>query len=192
VFIPSLEKTYPMKPEEHKLSDYTYIDYESHQNYQGPWPKCFYRYTLFCEGPHFGTHTSNKDVPKDSTGYKNAFLETYDYYDTNPTDGKITVWGWVWIKVGPHHFPRPLIMYFIEINEEGGSSEGEKQGNIYWEQSCAYQNETCNVEVESGSQFGITTVEGNIIEALTSESTDEFVYTYKGDRGDTRVELICE
>jgi hypothetical protein len=186
------DKTYPMKPKNHELKDKTFIDYVSHQYYEGQWPTVFFRYLLFCEGVHLGAQNSRKYIPKDSTGYNSALLTADDRYDTNPSDDYIAIWGWIWVKIGPHHYLRPLIGYSIEINEEGGSSEEETQGNIYWAQSCAYQNETYDVGVSSISQFGITTVEANIIEALTSESTDEFVYTCKGDCGDTRIELICE
>ncbi|MBN1860456.1 MAG: hypothetical protein JW840_03225 [Candidatus Thermoplasmatota archaeon] len=193
VFIYSQVKTYPMKPVDHKLIDNVYIDYESHQEYEGDWPTCFYRYVLFCEGPHFGLRSDIIPVPKDSFGDNSASLVAWDSYDTKPPFGYISVWGWIWIVVDAHFVPRPFLNYSIEISEEGGSSsELEQQGNIYWEQSCAYQNESYDVEVESSSQFGITTIEANIIEALTSESTDEFVFTYNGDRGDTRIELICE
>lgn len=143
-------------------------------------------------GDLYAAHSYKNNVNEGSSGYNPAFLLTDDRNDINEPFGYITVWGWVWIKIGPHHYPRPLIGYSIEINEEGGSSEEETQDNVYWVQSCAYQNETYDVDVSSISQFGITTVEANIIEALTSESTDEFVYTYKGDCGDTRIELICE
>jgi hypothetical protein len=91
------DKTYPMKPNNHELKDKTYIDYVSHQYYEGQWPTVFYRYLLFCEGTHLGAQNSRKYVPKDSTGYNPALLTTDDRYDTASPFGFITVWGWVWI-----------------------------------------------------------------------------------------------
>ncbi len=113
----------------------------------------------------------------------------HDYDDTN-SDNFIWFIGYAWSFGLVHHFSRGLLCY-AQIT----SGSGDLQNSIYsgagyyWKDSCGYFNSTYSLDVDSMTNFGITTVECNISDVLLDN--EQNVYTYAADVGDTQITLTC-
>jgi hypothetical protein len=110
-------------------------------------------------------------------------------------DEHINVDGWVWAKTILPCQPVRLGKYgnySIHINQSVNQTTDLKESSVsfYWEESCSYCNETSEtLDVSSLTQFGITTVEADISNALQGEG--QSIYSFAADRGDVRVEFTC-
>ncbi|MBU0498237.1 MAG: hypothetical protein KKC68_02020 [Candidatus Thermoplasmatota archaeon] len=152
------------------------------------------RYQLFHEGGgianRFFLEDWDEDVDPNPKAIKSKIYAN-EANDVAPVDGKVRIWGWMWATDLRKGTCRPFIpVSQIEIDEGTGSSSGTLiQSNYYWEESCAYENGTYDTDVDSSKSLGITTVDVNITEALEATSEKEYVYTFRGDRGDTRLNI---
>ncbi len=138
-------------------------------------------------GPTFGKNWNPTKPTQDRFG---GYINVFD----DDEDGDIEIWGPSWVRGPKFFFYNPLILYGykIIIVEDGGNTGGENEETTYWEEDCAYRNNSYDVNASSLAIFGINYVEADIYEILQSESSNELAYTFSGDSGDTRVEFVCE
>jgi len=103
--------------------------------------------------------------------------------------GKIVVEIFSTIDYYKHNAILP-ISYQIQIDEGTGQSQtlDEVEG-YYWEGSCAYFNDTHSLSVSNSTSSGVTTVNVDISDVLGSD--EEFIYTFAGENGETRIQITC-
>ena len=114
------------------------------------------------------------------------------YNDTRGSDDYINVNGRVWAgTILPITFKLSKYgSYQIHINNSVNQDIPSSSSNIYWESSVVYSNLTStSISVDSTTQAGVTTVDVDISDILSSD--DECIYSYSADRGDMRVEFTC-
>ncbi|PNX52339.1 MAG: hypothetical protein BV458_10090 [Thermoplasmata archaeon M9B2D] len=58
-----------------------------------------------------------------------------------------------------------------------------------WMGNCGYFNTTYNLDVDSATNFGITTIDCDISNVLLDN--EQYVYTYAADVGETQIQLTC-
>ncbi len=118
-----------------------------------------------------------------------------DIYPYPDGDGKVEIWGRFYValfKGGAMDFMKTQFdPYYIIIGDGQGESVEIEHEYCRWECSCAYHNESYIIPVDSSTISGVTMVEADITDILQSQSTGECVYTFAGDRGDTRIRLTC-
>ena len=126
----------------------------------------------------------------DGAGYVAGNVTAHNSSDEDH-DGDIEVNGFIWgrtlniravqlDKVGDYRI-------IIDSNATQDTGTG---GSYYWEESCAYQNLTSSsISVDSSCQGGVTTIEVDISDIL--DSSDEGIYSFAADRGDTIIEFTC-
>ena len=129
------------------------------------------------------------------TGTLETTIEAYTTDDTND-DGKVKITGWFTAAVfkggtNVKMIDLPIQNYYIVIGEGEGEPVDVEHEYCNWEELCAYHNESYNIPISSNETSGITTIEAYISEILITQSIGECVYTFSGDRGDTRIELTC-
>ena len=112
----------------------------------------------------------------------------HDYDDLGP-DNKINVWGYLWTSHLLKVYPTPLT-YQIQIDSGIGQTQSSYSvGGYYWINSCGYFNTTYDLDVDSTTNFGITTIDCDISNVL--QDNEQLVYTYAADVGDTQIQLTC-
>lgn len=160
---------------------------------QGPGkPEIIMRYAMFCT-ERFIKPCATHPIPKktwggETSGYILGNLQIEDYSDANE-DGLTEMSLWIWCTNGL--IPEVVIRNpNYEMHNSSGANNSAPSGgqSYYWEEDCAYQNSTF-IDVDSATYFGITTVYADISNILNSD--DQYIYSYAGDTGDTRVEFTC-
>jgi hypothetical protein len=189
------DKDHGIKPySDGSMEENVYIKYIVVKQGSGPYGPFDLRYFLFRENllPAIQFPLFEWRDGDDTVGYLSRTLQAHVNDDwIGGGDGYVDLGGWIWVKSPRHQLVAGLLGYKIEIlGTQSGSGSGTESDH-YWEGSCAYLNESYSVAVDSNTASGITTVEFDITEVLQSEWTDEIVYTYAGERGDTRIEVTC-
>jgi len=116
-------------------------------------------------------------------------LKIGEYFDKNG-DGYVRLDGYVWCKPLFGALPMGFALltnYRCHINNTGSNDPGSGVGSYYWEEDCAYMNST-TADVDSHASFGITYVDVNISSFLID---NEYIYTWRGYSGDTRINILC-
>jgi len=113
----------------------------------------------------------------------------HDYDDEN-TDDFIIFVGQAW-SVGWMGHTRATLLSSVHINlgEDQLEPAIYSDTGYYWMNSCGYFNTTYSLDVDSSTNFGITTVDCDISEVLLDNG--QYVYTNAADAGDTRVQMVC-
>jgi hypothetical protein len=138
---------------------------------------------------HEGSNEIFSDLalyPKDSVG---SSILLHDSDDTD-SSGFIYFIGetWSWGFLG---FSRATLLCWAQIITGEGElqSSGPPDIGYYWMNSCGYFNTTYSLDVDSATNFGITTVDCDISNVLLDN--EQYVYTYAADVGDTQIQLTC-
>ncbi|UCF49314.1 MAG: hypothetical protein JSU91_06080 [Thermoplasmatales archaeon] len=106
------------------------------------------------------------------------------------SDDEVSIAGDIWVVSKGLYFHRNLVGYTINIVSGTVTSSPGEQIEYFWEESCAYQNDSYAVSVTNSTSNGITTIDADISNVLTANN-EEFVYTFAADRGDTRITVSC-
>lgn len=158
------------------------------------------RYVLFHEGTgdlfdrlanRFGNLFVWTAISQSNPWPLKDIIEAHVDDDLN-SDDKVDITGKIWAAGRGGYTRIRLAPYDLKIeigNGQGAYSASSEESTYYWESSCAYENGTYDTEVDSSTSLGITTVDVDITEALESTTETEFVYTFRGDRGDTRINI---
>jgi len=131
------------------------------------------------------------DFNDNHNGKVSAFVECPE--DAAGNNSYINVDGYIWaarINTLCYHLNN-YVNYQIHIDQNVNQSYNIDSETYYWEDECAYLNETSEtLAVSSETYFGITTVEADISNVL--QESNQSIYSFAADRGDTRVEFTCE
>ena len=151
--------------------------------------KLWYEIQYPAHGNWFGKNWGGGDS---ETGSAKGGIRVYDVGE----NGEVIITGPLFVfgsgRILPIYVPLSAYSYKIIVDEEGENTLDDDGFNIYWEEACAYYNDTYSVDVSSFTDRGITTVYADIYEVLHSGSSDERIYSFAGDSGDVRVEFTCE
>lgn len=150
-------------------------------------------------GPQFSLnriyliHEGDSEIFSDQAQYDDGSMgmgiTLHDYHDTNSND---IIWfaglAWSWGFIG---HTRANLLGWVIINDGEGSlqSSGSPVVGYYWMNSCGYFNTTYSLDVDSATNFGITTVDCDISDVLLDD--EQYIYTYAADVGDTQIVLTC-
>jgi len=126
------------------------------------------------------------EFPQESMGVTDTL---HDYDDEN-SDDYIGFVGQAW-SVGWLGHTRVTLVNAVHINSGVGQlgSTIFTDAGYYWQNGCGYFNTTYNLDVDSSTNFGITTVDCDISDVLLDNG--QFIYTYAADVGDTRIQVVC-
>ncbi len=116
--------------------------------------------------------------------------DTLHDYDDENSDDYIGFVGQAW-SVGWLGHTRVTLVNAVHINSGVGQlgSTIFTDAGYYWQNGCGYFNTTYNLDVDSSTNFGITTVDCDISDVLLDNG--QFIYTYAADVGDTRIQVVC-
>jgi hypothetical protein len=138
-------------------------------------------------------HEGDSEIFSDQAQYDDdsmgMSITLHDYDDTNSND---RIWfaglAWSWGFIG---HTRATLLGSVIINDGEGSlqSSGSPVVGYYWMNSCGYFNTTYSLDVDSATNFGITTVDCDISDVLLHD--EQYVYTYAADVGDTQIQITC-
>jgi hypothetical protein len=138
-------------------------------------------------------HEGDSTIYHDHAQYDETDMGTpmvlHDYHDVNSND---RIWfaiqAWSWGVLGHTRITLPGL---VVIDEGVGSLQpsGSPVGGYYWMDRCGYYNTTYTLDVDSSTNFGITTIDCDISDILLDNG--QYIYTYAGDVGDTQIELTC-
>lgn len=117
----------------------------------------------------------------------NTVSYTVEKSDDIGTQDIILVAGRCWIVTLRKGTTKALPRTIIIESGEGSSVDLINEESYYWEDSVAYQNESYDVDADSSTSFGITTVTIDLSDVLDND--EECVYIFNGEYGEERVSL---
>jgi hypothetical protein len=156
-------------------------------HYSGGSPWSLNRFFVVHEGALLDPILSQPAVyPDESMGVSTTL---HDYDDEN-SNNYIGFFGQAW-SVGWLGHTRATLVNAVHINSGVGQlgSAMYSDTGYYWQNSCGYFNTTYSLDINSSTNFGITTVDCDISDVLLDNG--QLVYTYAADVGDTRVQVVC-
>ncbi len=152
------------------------------------------QFRLFKEGIHQPWSFSS-NIDRYFTGKTSGEIESnfrvYNDDDVAWPYGSISVWGYLW-SLNAFGLPQLYAIYDYSVVIDSGTGPTQSSSPIagyYWINSCGYFNTTYNLDVDSTTNFGITTVDCDISDVLLSD--EQYIYTYAADVGDTQIDLTC-
>lgn len=108
---------------------------------------------------------------------------------SNPPDDVVDINGRLWVRTIGVRFHVLLSGYTINIVNGTASGTVGEQVEYFWEEECAYQNDSYAVSVTNSTLGAITTIDADISNVLAANN--EYIYTFAADNGDTRIEISC-
>lgn len=168
------------------VNPYISLNYEYHQ---GAPQKSVNRFILFHEGTGSIINRTNGGSGRYAQDYMGTSFLLHDYDDTNSNDC-IGFIGRAW-STGLLKSRSRFLICGVDIESGTGDLQSSIYSNTgyYWMGNCGYFNTTYNLDVDSATNFGITTIDCDISNVLLDH--EQYVYTYAADVGETQIQLTC-
>ncbi|MCU0849758.1 MAG: hypothetical protein MUC80_00600 [Candidatus Thermoplasmatota archaeon] len=171
---------------EQVVNPYISLNYDYHQ---GAPQKSVNRFILIHEGIGSLINRTNGGSGRYAQDYMGTSFLLHDYDDRNSDDYIIFV-GRAWSNGLLRSLSNPLLCS-VEIESGTGDLQSSMYSNegYYWMENCGYFNTTYSLDIDSSTNFGITTIDCDISNVLLDN--EQYVYTYAADIGDTQIALTC-